>query len=214
MKSGVAIVLVFLLVAASTPATASTSLLPVFTGYLIENTDPLVSNPVTVTVFIDIHDTENNDQSGYWSVLTLYLYWSRDKLSWFSVTASVTDTETYTATIPAQDGSDNRYFDKGAGPCYWFIRMINSLEEEDTLFTATTPNSEITFHDLSGSSTTLPVTVTVQEFTTGNFVENILFSVTSDPLAQFLVVVIAGIMIYLLATEGRGFNFLRGFFKR
>lgn len=205
---------ILLLITVITPSTATVSLLPVFTGYLIENTDPLVSRSVTVTVFIDIHDTEDNDQSGYWGTLTLLLYWSRDRSSWVSITMSVMDAETYQGVIPSQDGLDNRYYDQGEGWCYWFVRMRNSLNEEETLFTAQEPNGEIYFRDPFATSSTSTADVPAAQPFSIPVIDDVLKSISSNPDLQIAVVVIAGIIIFLLATGGRGFMFLRVLFRR
>ena len=50
----------------------------------------------------------------------------------------------YRGTIPRQDGLGNYYYDYGAGPCYWYIK-IDNVQEESYRFTVTNPNSEIYF---------------------------------------------------------------------
>ncbi|MFW9992028.1 MAG: hypothetical protein ACFFD4_08190 [Candidatus Odinarchaeota archaeon] len=211
MKAATRMIALTILLVASIPISSTTALLPTFTGYVIDNKDPLTSRSVAVTVFIDIYADDGNDQSGYWGTLTLYLYWSRDKQSWFSVTASATDAETYLATIPAQDGSDNRYYADGAGILYWYIRMVNSLNQEDFYFSQDDPNSEITFHEL-GESTDTSTTTPVQFQAIP--LEQQLFNIINDPLAPVVVLFIAFVLVFLIASRGYGTGIFRVLFRR
>lgn len=195
--------------------------LPEFTGqYLIDNMTPRVSNQVTITVFVNIYDPDG--QQIPFGALSMFLMWSRDQISWKSVSMTTLDFQTFTGVLPKQDGTENRHYDYGAGPMYWYCLMRNDRNEESTFFTTALPNSEIVYEDPWATTTVAvegqngveqPPTIFDPIFS----VIGSLLDPATDPFVRISLISVIGIVVFLLASRGQGLGFLsrtlRGLFK-
>lgn len=209
-----------LITVVSVPVFTATALLPRFTNHLISAKTPYVNQSPRVTVFISFTDEHGNDISGLIGSITLYLFWSRDESNWYSITMSVSGTETYYSDIPAQDGSDNWLYDDGAGPCYWYVKIENNKDEENFYYSPEWPNGEIYFFSTEGETTTV---VSPEENVTDNIPPLVeiplaiiteLFDPAGNPFVKGVVILITAVIVFIWATKGKGFVFLRGLFGK
>jgi len=196
--------------------------LPTFTGnYVISDYYPTVDRRVTITVYVNIYDPDG--QQIPFITLNVYLIWSRDASVWHSVTMTTTTFEVFTGDIPAQDGSDNKLYNYGEGRLYWYALMRNEANEEDTLFSASDPNTEVYYSDPWASETTSPTGDTSPTQNAGIFepifsVFNAFIDPTTNPFVRLTLVAIVGLIVFILASRGRGLGFvtksLSGLFKK
>ncbi len=217
-KIAISILSLFFLTLVS-PLSLATARLPVFTGnYSINNTLPTVDRSVSVTVDINIYDPDG--QQIPFGILTLYLYWSRDKTTWVSTDMEPLDEQTYKGIIPAQDGSYNVRYDDGAGPCYWFVRMKNDANDQSTFFTSLQPNDDITYVDPWATPETTPANVTGEPIVVGDLlgaplaIFQTIFDPTADPFVRIVLISLIVIIVFIIASRGRGLGALNWLFKR
>lgn len=201
------------------PLCLVTARIPVFTGnYSINNLTPTVDRSVTVTVDINIYDPDG--QVIPFGILTLYLYWSRDKVSWVSVDMEPVDEQTYKGVIPAQDGSYNIRYDDGAGLCYWFVRMKNDANEQDTFYTSQQPNDEIMYIDPWATTTTVTEELDEGPIIIENLIDvpfaivRTLLDPSANPFVRITLIVIMSVIVFIIASRGRGLGALSWLFKR
>ena len=197
------------------PATAR---LPSFTGnHNIDNTTPYVDRRVTITIYIDIHDPDSQEIP--FGTLSMYLFWSRDLVSWVSESMTPENEETYKGVIPTQDGSDNVRYNDGEGKCYWFIRMTNDAYETDTYYSSQSPNEEIFYTDpwADDSTDTEPIengSIQLPLLEIPFAIIKTIFDPTADPFVRIVLILLAVAIIFVIASGGRGFSMLRGLFRK
>ena len=183
--------------------TLTDGLLPSFSSYDIANNTPFVDESTAVTVRLNFYDPVHGDISGLVGTLSVQLFWSRDTSTWIGETMTlISGNDLYRTVIPAQDGSDNRLYDYGAGTLFWYIRVQDTSTLEETfLFSSSDPNTEITFLPLPSQTTT--DTDTTQVGTPNPIfqaIEDVLEpivgqDVASDPVFQSIVISIFGVMV-------------------
>lgn len=202
----------FLMIILLLPFISVKASLPSFAGeYLISNKTPTVDRTTTVTVFINIYDTYGTVIP--YGTLSMFLFWSRDKVEWVEATMTASAIETYYMDIPAQDGSDNRQYDDGEGPLYWYIMMENNHNEKDYFFDADSPNGEIFFDNPWAEDTTAvngenggdqPFSL----FESALDIVEGFFDPSTSPIVKISLLLVVGIIVFILASGGRGMGWL------
>jgi len=197
------------------------AILPDFQSYDIGNATPFVDESVDITLYLNFILDEEGDISSLVGTLTVQLFWSRDQTSYHGVTMELmASNNMYRGTIPAQDGSDNQFYNEGSGPCYWYIKISNSGGEK-LLFTSNNPNSEIYFLD-SGAGTTVIIGEEIDTYIPPNPIAEVFDDVFSsslgtniarDPVFQTIVLVIVGLVVAAIAFSIRSERLVSGFLK-
>jgi len=199
-----------------------TARLPEFTGsFVVSDYNPYVDRKVTITVYVNIYDPDG--QQIPFISLNVYLMWSRDASTWYSVTMTTTTFQVFTGDIPKQDGSENKIYNAGAGTLYWYALMRNEASEEATLFSPISPNSEITYLNTytGGETTTETITEPAGDAGVLQPVFDILSAFvdpTTDPFVRIVLIAIVGIIVFGITSKGKGLGFIKnglsGMFKK
>jgi len=203
----------FLLISLNSTQTV-TARLPEFTGnFVVSDYSPYVDRTVTITVYVNIYDPDG--QQIPFISLNVYLMWSRDSSTWYSVTMTTTTFQVFTGDIPAQDGSDNKIYNAGAGTLYWYALMRNEANEEDTFYSPSSPNSDITYLSTytGGETTTETTTEPAGDAGVLQPVFDILSAFvdpTTDPFVRLVLIGVVGMIVFLLTSKGKGLESVKG----
>lgn len=209
----------------STLSTAQAAL-PTFQSYDIGNNLPFVDESVDITLYLNFIVGEE-DITPYVGTLSLQLFWSRDQVIYHGVTMSLISSTTYRGTIPAQDGSDNQFYNEGGGECYWYIKISNNAGEESTLYDSTNPNDvEIFFVD-PDLDTTVILGEEIDTYVPPNPIAEVFenlppilingVNITRDPVFQTIILLIIGVVVALIVFSVRSERVIKsvfGFFQR